>query len=65
MTDSYLSNGQTPDDHVPACPHCRAAVALLDRPEPALAPPPALRETVLSTARRRRAPAALGVVTVA
>ncbi|MFF0767448.1 maleylpyruvate isomerase family mycothiol-dependent enzyme [Nonomuraea wenchangensis] len=65
MTDLDLSNGQTPDDHVAACPHCRAAVALLDRPEPALAPPPALRETVLSTARRRRAPAALGVVTVA
>ncbi|MEU6793157.1 maleylpyruvate isomerase family mycothiol-dependent enzyme [Nonomuraea wenchangensis] len=65
MTDPYLSHGRTPDDHVAACPHCRAAVALLDRPEPALAPPPALRGTVLSTARRRRAPAAPGVVTVA
>ncbi|MEV0625378.1 maleylpyruvate isomerase N-terminal domain-containing protein [Nonomuraea wenchangensis] len=65
MTDPYLSNGQTSDDHVAACPHCRAAVALLDRPEPALAPPSALRETVLSGARRRRAPAVPAVVTVA
>ncbi|QYC40386.1 hypothetical protein Nocox_13850 [Nonomuraea coxensis DSM 45129] len=65
MTDPYLVNGQSAGDHVAACPECRAALALLDRPEPALAPPPALRETTLSGARRRRAPAAPGVVTVA
>ncbi|MEV0379603.1 maleylpyruvate isomerase family mycothiol-dependent enzyme [Nonomuraea sp. NPDC050643] len=65
MTDSYLYNGQCPDDHVASCPHCSAAVALLDQPETALAPPPRLREAVLSMARRRRAPAVMSVVSVA
>ncbi|MCK2220508.1 maleylpyruvate isomerase family mycothiol-dependent enzyme [Actinomadura sp. ATCC 31491] len=64
MTDAYLFDGQTADDHVAGCPHCSAAIALLRRPEPALAPPPTLREAVLSKARRRRTPAALGVATV-
>ncbi|MEU6779278.1 maleylpyruvate isomerase family mycothiol-dependent enzyme [Nonomuraea angiospora] len=68
MTDSYLSNGpyngQGPDDHVAACPDCRAAIALLDHPDPAAEPPPTLREAVLSKARRRRSPAVLGVSSV-
>ncbi|MFI6496996.1 maleylpyruvate isomerase family mycothiol-dependent enzyme [Nonomuraea typhae] len=65
MTDPYLFNGQSPDDHVAACPECTAAVALLDRPDPALAPPARLRETVLSLARRRREPAPPDVMAVA
>ncbi|MFC4119227.1 maleylpyruvate isomerase family mycothiol-dependent enzyme [Nonomuraea zeae] len=65
MTDSYLYNGQRPDDHVASCPDCSAAIALLDQPETAAQPPPSLREAVLSMARRRRSPAAVGVATVA
>ncbi|MEW9548950.1 maleylpyruvate isomerase family mycothiol-dependent enzyme [Nonomuraea sp. NPDC050783] len=67
MTDAYPFDGWTADDHVAACPHCRAAIALLDQsaPAPAPAPPPTLREAVLSKARRRRSPALLGVATVA
>jgi uncharacterized protein (TIGR03083 family) len=64
MTDSYLYNGQYPDDHVAACPDCGAALALLDQPGTAVAPPPTLREAVLSKARRRRSPAVMGVVSV-
>jgi uncharacterized protein (TIGR03083 family) len=65
MTDSYLYNGQSPDDHVASCPDCGAAIALLDQPETAVPPPPTLREAVLSLARRRRPPAALDVASVA
>ncbi|MEV0615795.1 maleylpyruvate isomerase family mycothiol-dependent enzyme [Nonomuraea sp. NPDC050404] len=65
MTDSYLYNGQSPDDHVASCPDCSAAIALLDQPETATTPPPALREAVLSTARRRRSPALVSVASVA
>ncbi|SDJ17556.1 maleylpyruvate isomerase N-terminal domain-containing protein [Nonomuraea jiangxiensis] len=65
MTESYLYNGQSPDEHVASCPDCGAAIALLDEPDPAVAPPPTLREAVLSMARRRRSPAVLGVSTVA
>ncbi|SEG85737.1 TIGR03083 family protein [Nonomuraea solani] len=65
MTDSYLYNGQSPDDHVASCPHCSTAIALLDQPETAIEPPPALREAVLSLARRRRTPAVLSVASVA
>ncbi|WP_327583429.1 hypothetical protein OHA25_47560 [Nonomuraea sp. NBC_00507] len=65
MTDSYLYNGQSPDDHVASCPECSAAITLLDQPDTALAPPPTLREAVLSKARRRRSPALVGVASVA
>lgn len=65
MTDSYLYNGQSPDDHVASCSDCAAAIALLDQPGTAVAPPPTLREAVLSKARRRRSPAVVGVATVA
>ncbi|MET8869835.1 maleylpyruvate isomerase family mycothiol-dependent enzyme [Nonomuraea sp. NPDC004580] len=65
MTDSYLFDGQRPDDHVASCPDCTAAIALLDHPEAAAEPPPRLREAVLSGARRRRTPAAMGVAVVA
>ncbi|MGI5281864.1 hypothetical protein ACQEVF_00900 [Nonomuraea polychroma] len=65
MAVPYLSNGQRPDDHVAACPDCSAALALLDHPDPALTPPPTLREAVLSKARRRRSPALIEVATVA
>ncbi|MEV5890719.1 hypothetical protein [Nonomuraea fuscirosea] len=65
MSDSYLYNGQRPDDHVASCPDCGAAVALLDQPGAAVEPPPALRAAVLSMARRRRSPAAVGVAGVA
>ncbi|MEV4169086.1 hypothetical protein [Nonomuraea sp. NPDC049709] len=65
MTDSYLYNGQSPDEHVASCPDCTAAIALLDQPETAVAPPPTLREAVLSMARRRRTPAVMAVTTVA
>lgn len=65
MTDSYLYNGQRPDDHVVSCPDCSAAIALLDEPEAALQPPPSLRESVLSMARHRRSPAVIGVASVA
>ncbi|TYB60952.1 maleylpyruvate isomerase family mycothiol-dependent enzyme [Nonomuraea sp. PA05] len=66
MTDSYLYNGQSPDDHVASCPDCSAAIALLDRPpETAVEPPASLREAVLSMARRRRSPAVVPVATVA
>ncbi|MFC7587733.1 hypothetical protein ACFQYP_31705 [Nonomuraea antimicrobica] len=54
MTDSSLYDGRSPDDHVASCPDCGAAIALLDEPGAAIAPPPALREAVLSQARRRR-----------
>lgn len=63
MPDSYLANGQSPDDHVAACPDCAAAIALLDRPGASAEPPPALRAAVLSTARRRRSPAVAASVT--
>ncbi|WP_188193048.1 maleylpyruvate isomerase N-terminal domain-containing protein [Nonomuraea sp. SYSU D8015] len=65
MTDSYLYNGQSPDEHVASCPDCRAAIALLDQPGPAVTPPPTLREAVLSKARRRRSPALTAVASVA
>ncbi|MFG1970270.1 hypothetical protein ACGFJC_13225 [Nonomuraea fuscirosea] len=65
MSDAYLYNGQRPDDHVASCPDCGAAVALLDQPGTAVPPPPALRAAVLSMARRRRSPAAVGVAGVA
>ncbi|MEV0993509.1 maleylpyruvate isomerase family mycothiol-dependent enzyme [Nonomuraea sp. NPDC050202] len=65
MTDSYLYNGQSPDDHVASCPDCSAAIALLDGPETAAGPPPSLRESVMSMARRRRSPAPVPVATVA
>ncbi|MFG1701577.1 maleylpyruvate isomerase family mycothiol-dependent enzyme [Nonomuraea sp. M3C6] len=65
MTDSYLYNGQSPDDHVASCPDCSAAIALLDQPDTAAEPPPTLREAVLSMARRRRSPAVVGVASVA
>ncbi|MEU6710550.1 maleylpyruvate isomerase family mycothiol-dependent enzyme [Nonomuraea sp. NPDC046802] len=64
MTEPYLYNGQSPDDHVASCPDCGAAIALLDRPGAAAEPPPALREAVLSMARRRRDPAVTGVASV-
>ncbi|NUP68333.1 MAG: hypothetical protein HOW71_39885, partial [Nonomuraea sp.] len=50
MTDSYLSNGQSADDHVASCPECGAAIALVGRPETAVEPPATLREAVLSGA---------------
>ncbi|MGR6921835.1 maleylpyruvate isomerase family mycothiol-dependent enzyme [[Actinomadura] parvosata] len=65
MTDSYLYNGQSSDDHVSSCPDCSAAIALLDEPETAVRPPAPLREAVLSMARRRRSPAVTPVATVA
>ncbi|WP_336210323.1 maleylpyruvate isomerase family mycothiol-dependent enzyme [Nonomuraea sp. LPB2021202275-12-8] len=65
MTDSYLYNGQSADDHVGSCPDCSAAITLLDQPDPAAVPPARLRESVLSKARRRRAPAEVGVAEVA
>lgn len=77
MADSYLFDGQTPNEHVASCFDCGAAIALLDHPEtvanppdgtpfePLAEPPPRLREAVLSAARRRRNPAAVGVATVA
>ncbi|MGP3961635.1 hypothetical protein ACTWPT_37120 [Nonomuraea sp. 3N208] len=65
MTDPYLYNGQNPDDHVASCPECSAAIALLDHPDTALAPPPTLREAVMSKARRRRSPALVEVASVA
>lgn len=65
MSDSYLYNGQRPDDHVASCPDCGAAVALLDQPGTAVEPPPSLRAAVLSMARLRRSPAAVGVAGVA
>ncbi|MEV1169724.1 maleylpyruvate isomerase family mycothiol-dependent enzyme [Nonomuraea sp. NPDC049784] len=65
MTESYLYNGQSPDDHVASCPDCGAAIALLDQPDTAVEPPPTLREAVLSMARRRRSPAVMGVASVA
>ncbi|TDD45379.1 maleylpyruvate isomerase family mycothiol-dependent enzyme [Nonomuraea terrae] len=65
MTDLYLYNGQSPDEHVASCPDCRAAAALLDRPETPAEPPPTMRDAVLSLARRRRSPAVLAVSSVA
>ncbi|WP_043632071.1 maleylpyruvate isomerase family mycothiol-dependent enzyme [Nonomuraea candida] len=65
MADSYLYDGQRPEDHLASCPGCGAAVALLDGPEPAAEPPPTLREAVLSLARRRRGPAVTGWSAVA
>ncbi|NRQ37556.1 maleylpyruvate isomerase family mycothiol-dependent enzyme [Nonomuraea sp. NN258] len=65
MKDSYLYNGQSADDHVASCPECGAAMALLDRREPEHAPPPTLRDAVLSKARRRRAPAGASTAAVA
>jgi uncharacterized protein (TIGR03083 family) len=77
MADSYLFDGQSPNEHVASCIDCGAAIALLDHPEtvaeppggaplePLAEPPPRLREAVLSAARRRRNPAAVGVATVA
>jgi uncharacterized protein (TIGR03083 family) len=65
MTDPYLYNGQSSDDHVASCPECSAAIALMDHPGTAVTPPPTLREAVLSMARRRRMPAAMGVASVA
>ncbi|MGW0803229.1 maleylpyruvate isomerase family mycothiol-dependent enzyme [Nonomuraea sp. NPDC002799] len=65
MTDTYLYNGQGPDDHLASCPDCGAAIALLDHPDTAVEPPPALREAVLAKARRRRGPALIGVASVA
>jgi len=65
MTDSYLYDGQSADDHVGSCPECTAAITLLDQPDPAALPPPRLREAVLSRARRRRTPAEAGVAEVA
>ncbi|TMR91406.1 maleylpyruvate isomerase family mycothiol-dependent enzyme [Nonomuraea basaltis] len=65
MTDPYLYNGQSPDDHVASCPDCSAVLALLDQPDTAVRPPPTLREAVLSMARRRRSPALVGVASVA
>ncbi|MFI6923495.1 maleylpyruvate isomerase family mycothiol-dependent enzyme [Nonomuraea spiralis] len=64
MTDSYLYDGPGEADHLAACPECSAALALVGLPETAAEPPPTLREAVLSGARRRRAPAALGVASV-
>ncbi|MEV0229282.1 maleylpyruvate isomerase family mycothiol-dependent enzyme [Nonomuraea sp. NPDC050786] len=64
MTDAYLSNGQSPDDHIASCPDCSAAIALLDEPGAAAEPPPTLREAVLSMARRRRSPAVMGMASV-
>ncbi|WP_327086224.1 hypothetical protein OIE66_28290 [Nonomuraea sp. NBC_01738] len=65
MTDPYLFDGRSPDDHVAACPDCRAALVLADRPGPASEPPPRLREAVLSRARRLREPAPPEVAEVA
>ena len=65
MTDSYLYNGQGSDDHVASCPDCSAAIALLDAPGEAIAPPPGLREAMLSKARLRRSPAETAVAAVA
>ncbi|WP_219470472.1 hypothetical protein [Nonomuraea rhizosphaerae] len=65
MTDTYLYNGQGPDDHVASCPDCSAAIALIDAPGEAVAPPPRLREAVLSKARLRRSPAEEAVAAVA
>ncbi|WP_214326738.1 maleylpyruvate isomerase N-terminal domain-containing protein [Nonomuraea sediminis] len=64
MTDPYLYNGQSPDDHVAACPDCGAAIALVEADQ-AATPPPQLREAVLSGARRRRTPAVPQVATLA
>lgn len=65
MTGEYLFNGQSPDDHVASCRECGAAIALRGHPEAAVAPPPRLREAVLSKARRRRPPATPEVAAVA
>lgn len=65
MTDSYLSNGQSSDDHVASCPDCSAAIALLDAPGETIAPPPRLRDAMLSKARLRRSPAETAIAAVA
>ena len=43
MTDSYLYNGQGPDDHVASCPDCSAVIALIERRGEEVAPPPSAR----------------------
>ncbi|MFI6909563.1 maleylpyruvate isomerase family mycothiol-dependent enzyme [Nonomuraea sp. NPDC050394] len=65
MTDPYLFNGRSPDEHVAGCPECTAAIALVERPGHAQAPPARLRERVLSRARGRRQPATAEVAAVA
>ncbi|NUR92587.1 MAG: hypothetical protein HOY71_51660, partial [Nonomuraea sp.] len=64
MTDPYLYDGQSPDDHVASCPECGAAIALVEA-DLAVVPPDRLRAAVLSGARRRRPPAGSVVAALA
>ncbi|NUT40733.1 MAG: hypothetical protein HOV86_12175 [Thermoactinospora sp.] len=66
MADEYWRNGQPqPPRHGPDCPECALALASIGVMEQEVAPPPRLREAVLSKARRVRPPARPEVVEAA
>lgn len=65
MSDFNGRADDSPDDHVASCHECGAAIALLGDADPAVQPPPRLREAVLSMARRTRQEASAPVAALA
>lgn len=65
MSDFNGRAYDSPDDHVASCQECSSAIALLEGEEPAITPPPRLREAVLSKARRTRQEASAQVTALA